>query len=183
VARRFTRSGRRSGPRRGTFWETTSTTALQTLTAGATEEVVNTLVLESELDSVPNPTLIRIRGHVFQRLGAASNLVEDCILLAHAIMIVDAKQLAIGVTAMPLPLSDNSEDFLWADSTFLSRGTTASVGEQMGIEQSDIVIDSKAMRKITLNQVVVMVTQMDVQSGTSGRDVDFGLQMRLLFKK
>ena len=184
MARRFTRSGRRSNaPRRQTFWETVSTTALQTLTDGGTVAAVNTIVLETETDGVPNPTVIRIRGHVFQRLGAASNLVEDCILIAHAIMVVDAKQLAIGVTAMPIPLSDNSEDFLWADSTFLSRGSAAALGEDQGIQQSDIVVDSKAMRKLTLNQTLVMVTEMDVQSGGVGRDVDFGFQMRILFKK
>ncbi len=127
MPRRFVRSGRRSGPRRGTFWETNSTTVFQTLTIGGTESVVNTLVTEAELDSVPNPTVIRIRGNVFQRLGAAAPTLEDAVLVAHAIMVVDAKQLAIGVTAMPLPLSSNSEDFLWADSTFLSRGTLASI--------------------------------------------------------
>jgi len=184
MARRFTRSGRRStSPRRPTFWETTSTTALQTLTDGGVTAVVNTLVLESELDNVPNPTLVRIRGHVFQRLGDNSDLINDCVLLAHAIMIVDAKQLAIGVTAMPLPLSDNSEDFLWADSAFLSHGTSIAQGESTALAQKDIVIDSKAMRKITLNQVLVMVSEMDVQSGGVGRDVDFGLQLRALFKK
>ena len=184
MARRFVRSGaRRSGPRRMTFWETVSTTALLTLTDGGIVARVDPLVLESELDNVPNPTLVRIRGHVFQRLGAASNLVEDCVLIAHAIMVVDAKQLAVGITAMPLPLTDNSEDFLWADSVFLSHGTVAVAGEDTGLPQSDIVIDSKAMRKITLNQVLVMVTEMDVQSGGVGRDVDYGFQMRLLLKK
>jgi len=98
-------------------------------------------------------------------------------------MVVDAKQLAVGITAMPLPLTDNSEDFLWADSRFLSHGTVAVLGEEGGTPQADIVVDSKAMRKITLNQVLVMVTEMDVQSGGIGRDVDFGLQMRMLFKK
>jgi len=183
MAHRRTRSGfRRGGPRRPTFWETVSTTAFQTLTSGATESVVNTLVLESETDSVPNPTLVRIRGHVYQELGTNSATIGDAVLLAHAIMVVDAKQLAIGVTALPLPISDNSEDFLWADSAIVTRSTT-SLATSAGRDFADIVIDSKAMRKMTLNQVLVMVTEMDVQAGISGRDVRFGFQMRLLFKK
>ena len=177
------RRGVRSGVRRATFWETASTLAYIKLTDGGTVANVSTLVLESELDNVPNPTVIRIRGHVFSRLGEASIQVADTVLIAHAILVVDAKQLSIGTTAIPLPLTNNSEDFLWADSAFLSHGTSTGQGESTGMPQRDIVIDSKAMRKITLNQVLVMVTEMDVIAGAAGRDVDFGFQMRLLFKK
>ena len=183
MARGFTRRGRRSsGPRRATFWETVSTTALQTLTQAGTESAVNTLVLEAETDSVPNPTVVRIRGHVWQRLGINAQGSGDAILLAHAIMVVDAKQLAVGVTAMPIPLSDNSEDFLWADSTLLMQPTATTFAGD-GNQWSDIVIDSKAMRKLTLNQTLVMVTEMNTQAGAGGEDVSFGFQMRVLFKK
>jgi len=183
VAHRFTRGGRRSGPRRQTFWETVSTTALQSIDDPSNVAVVNTLVTEAELDNVPNPTLIRVRGNIFQRLGAAAPTLEDSVLVAHAIMVVDAKQLAIGVTAMPLPLSSNSEDFLWFGSQFLSRGTIVSTGIEQNISQASIEIDSKAMRKISLNQVLVMVTEMVTQSGGGSEDIDFGFQMRLLFKR
>ena len=98
MARRFVRSGRRTGPRRATFWETNSTTAIQTLTGGGTESAVNVMVTEAELDNIPNPTLIRIRGHVFQQLGNAADGSGDSVLIAHAIMVVDAKQLAAGLT-------------------------------------------------------------------------------------
>ena len=182
MARRFTRSGRRSSVRRGTFWETVSTTALQVLTGGGTIAAVNTLVLEAETDGVPNPTVVRIRGHVWQRLGINSQGSGDAVLLAHAIMVVDAKQLAIGITAMPLPLSDNSEDFLWADSVLLMQPTATTFAGD-GLQVADIVIDSKAMRKMTLNQTLVMVTEMDAQAGAGGEDVAFGFQMRVLFKK
>ncbi len=181
MARRFTRSGRRSGTRRATFWETVSTTNLQTLTDAGTISAVNTLVTEAELDSVPNPTVVRIRGQIFQDAGLAFNGSGDCILIAHAIMVVDAKQLAIGTGAMPLPLSSNSEDFLWADSTFIAN--TSVTAFDSSTRQSMITIDSKAMRKITLNQVLVMVTEIDLQAGSGGEDVRFGFQMRLLFKK
>ena len=184
MARRFVRSGRRSsGPRRPTFWETASTTALVPLADGGTTASVTAIVSEAELDNVPNPTLVRIRGHVFNRLSTVADALGDCILVAHAIMVVDAKQLAIGVTAMPLPLTDNSEDFLWADSAFLSHGLSSVGGLDGNRAMVNLVIDSKAMRKITLNQVLVMVTEMDVQSGTAGTGMQFGFQLRALLKK
>jgi len=182
LPRRLLRRGRSgTGPRRQTFWETVNTTTFQTLTEGGTIAVVNTVVTEAELDNVPNPTLVRVRGNVFQRLGGASTGVSDAVLIAHAIMVVDAKQLAIGITAMPLPLSDNSEDFLWFGSAFVANPGTTNFGS--ALDAVNIEVDSKAMRKITLNQVLVMVTEMSQQGGAGGEDVDFGFQMRFLFKR
>ncbi len=153
------------------------------LTDGGTIAAVTTLVLESELDNVPNPTLVRIRGHVWNRAGAIMSGLEDSILIAHAIMVVDAKQLAVGTTALPLPLSSNSEDFLWADSAVLTNSSSTSGGINDNHRLQDIVVDSKAMRKITLNQVLVMVSEMELLQGSGGEDVDFALQLRMLFKK
>ncbi len=183
MARGIRRGSRRSGSRRATFWETTSTTTLQTLTDGGTISAVNTIVTEAELDSVPNPTLIRVRGQIYQDLGANANSLGDSILIAHAIMVVDSKQRGIGTGAMPLPLSSNSEDFLWADSTFLGNSLLSADGLNGSRRQAMITIDSKAMRKISLNQVLVMVTEMNLQAGTTGEDIRFGFQMRMLFKK
>ena len=102
--------------------------------------------------------------------------------MSHAIMVVDSKQLAVGVTALPLPLSSNSEDFLWFGTQFLSRSTVApaTAGEQ----NSDVlVVDSKAMRKITLNQVLVMVSEMVQLDAGVGASVDFAINFRMLLKK
>ena len=184
MARRFTRSGRRTGARRATFWETTSTNTLITLTDGGTVAAVNALVLEAETDSVPNPTVVRIRGQVFARLGSNGDAQSDCVLISHAIMVVDSKQLAIGITAMPLPLTDNSEDFLWFGSQFVANATIGAPTTAMSSFNMDkLDVDSKAMRKMTLNQVLVMVSEMKQQSGTAGADVQFGFNHRILFKK
>ena len=156
---------------------------MQTLTDGGTVAVVNTIVLESELDSVPNPTLVRVRGQVFSQLGSVASALGDAILVAHAIMVVDAKQLAIGVTAMPLPLTSNSEDFLWFGQSFMANNTVGSAIFNDTFYMDRINVDSKAMRKITLNQVLVMVSEMDLLSGSGGEDMRFGFNLRMLFKK
>ena len=176
------RRGVRSGPRRPTFWETTSSTSLQTLTDGGTVAVVNAIVTEAELDNVPNPTLVRVRGQIFAQAGAAMNAVLDCVLVSHAIMVVDAKQLAVGITALPLPLTSNSEDFLWFGSQFVATNTVGSIAAS-NWSMDRLNVDSKAMRKITLNQVLVMVTEMDTLSGGGGEDIRFGFNLRMLFKK
>ncbi len=155
-----------------------------TLTNGGTVAAVNAIVSEAELDNVPNPTLVRVRGQMFCRGGSNFDAQDDMILLAHAIMVVDAKQLAIGITAMPLPLTDNSEDFLWYGSQFVANtahGTSATV--QSSYTMDRLAVDSKSMRKITLNQSLVLVSEMVQLAGVAGADVDFALDLRMLFKK
>ncbi len=154
-----------------------------TLTDAGTVSVVQNVVLESELDNVPNPTLVRVRGIIFSRLGLAAQAAEESIIIAHAIMVVDAKQLAVGVTAMPLPLSSNSEDFLWFGSQILSnQQLTVAATASEPFAASTLMVDSKAMRKITLNQAVVMVSEIVQLDGSAG-DVDFAFNFRVLFKK
>ena len=182
MGRRFVRSGRRSGLRRPTFWETVSSTAMSTLTDGGTVAQMTTLVLESELDNVPNPTLIRVRGKIFAQLGAAANAQGDVILLSHAIMVVDAKAFAVGTTAVPLPLSSNSEDFLWFGTQIMAQNDQTTVLNNQS-NWNMLEVDSKAMRKITLNQVLVLVSEMVGLSGGGGEDCNFALNLRMLFKK
>jgi ABC-type antimicrobial peptide transport system ATPase subunit len=98
-------------------------------------------------------------------------------------MVVDSKQRAVGVTSMPLPLSSNSEDFLWFGSQFMtvsSVGTATPHHTSYGMDRLEV--DSKAMRKITLNQSLVLVSEIAQLDGTAG-DVDFAINLRMLFKK
>jgi len=184
LANRFARRGVRRGARRATFWETASSTAFVTLTNGGTVAAVNAVVSEAELDNVPNPTLVRVRGQFFGRLGSNSEQQSDCILIAHAIMVVDAKQLAVGITAMPLPLTDNSEDFLWYGSQFMSNTASGAPATEASAYTMDrLDVDSKSMRKVTLNQSLVLVSEMVQLSGTAGADVGFAFDLRFLFKK
>jgi len=143
---------------------------------------MTTLVLESELDNVPNPTLVRVRGEIFGQLGAASNAQGDAIILSHAIMVVDAKAFAVGTTAVPLPLSSNSEDFLWFGTQFLVQNDQTTVLNNSS-NFDKLTVDSKAMRKITLNQVLVLVSEMVAIQGGGGEDCNFALNLRMLFKK
>jgi len=184
LANRFIRRGVRRGARRATFWESATSLTTQTLTDGATVAVVTAIVSEAQLDNVPNPTLVRIRGQIFARLGANAEAQSDMINISHAIMVVDAKQFAIGITAMPLPITDNSEDYLWYGSQYVANtahGTAATV--QSSYTMDRLLVDSKAMRKITLNQVLVIVSEMVQLAGTGGADVQCGLNFRMLFKK
>jgi len=182
MARRLMNRGRRSGPRRGTFWEKFNDSVMVELSTSTALSRVVAIVTEGDLDNVPNPTVIRIRGNIFAQLGAAANAQGDAILIGHAIMVVDAKQLAIGVTAMPLPLSSNSEDFLWYGSQFVAQNDGTTILNNSS-NYDKLVVDSKAMRKITVNQVLVLVSEIDILSGAGNEDINFAADLRILFKK
>ncbi len=184
--RRTTRRGfgGARGAKRPTFWAAVNSTAWQTIVDGtiADNAAITTIVSEAELDNVPNPTVVRIRGHVWQTQNEewAS---EDEYMVAHCIQVVDAKQLAVGSTGLPLPLDDNSEDFLWYESTVIGQSATLA-GSNTGTRDGfDIVVDSKAMRKITINQALVLVTQIDALQTVAVRSIKFALNLRILLKK
>jgi len=183
MPRRFVRSGRRSGPRRTTFWESTFTTAMQSFTnVASTIANVQAVVLETELDNVPNPTLVRVRGQIFTRLGAVAAAQGDAMLIGHALLVVDAKQLAVGTTAVPLPLTGNSEDFLWYGTQYISQNDSGTI-LNTNSNFDRLEVDSKAMRKITVNQVLVLATECQVLSGTGDEDFDLAFNFRFLFKR
>ena len=183
MARRIIRRGVRGGARRATFWETVSSVTSTTLIDGGVMSSVIPIVTEAELDNVPNPTLVRVRGQIFAQMGPLGAVV-DGFLLSHAIMVVDAKQLAIGTSAMPLPLSSNSEDFLWFGQQFVAAPVAASLNDvdQYSGTFDRLIVDSKAMRKVTLNQSIVLVSELEQWAGGAG-DVRFALNLRMLFKK
>ena len=153
------------------------------ITASSGEaSVVSTLVLEAETDSVPNPTLVRVRGLIFAQLGAVASAQGDAIMIGHSIQVVDSRQLAAGTAAIPLPLRDNSEDFLWFGTQVLAQNDSGTILNNTS-NNDRLVVDSKSMRKMTLNQVLVMATEIRVLQGTGDEDINFALNLRMLFKK
>ncbi len=157
---------------------------MATLTDGGTVAAITAIVSEAELENVPNPTLVRVRGQIFARLGSNAEAQSDSILLAHAMLLIDAKQLAVGITAVPLPLTNNSEEYLWFGSQYMANsahGTPATIASSYTMDRLNV--DSKAMRKVSSDHVLVIVSEMDQQAGTAGADVQCSFNFRFLFKK
>ena len=162
--------------RRPTFWEGAGLNL--TVTTGAS--VSATVVSEAQLEQVPNPTLVRIRGSLLVLVTAAAATPSSCVAFL-GIKVVQAAALAAGAPAVPF--TDIGSDWVWwqAVGMNLAGGTVAAPNSDGSTIVHRVEIDSKAMRKIKGNEVLVFVAQNVVATSTQTFDVDGG--MRVLLKR
>jgi len=108
-------------------------------------------------------TIARIRGFLELILTSASAL-GDGFHGAVGIGIVEDSAFAIGITAMPIPVTDSTwEGWMWHQYFSLTAPTAAQVSEN----RQTFVVDSKAMRKIGSNETLVAITEA-TEVGASG---------------
>ncbi len=167
------RGFQRAAQRRPTFWEGARLQLLPSI-AGAQSDV-QSVISEANLENVPNGTIVRIRGSYAWSVASA-NGTGVCAL---GIMLVDAAALAVGVGSLPTPFDDIGSDWIWWDTFgFDNVGTTADSPVNAGQR----TIDSKAMRKVKLNQVLVMISEIDGLGGSAGI-VTIAAGLRVLVKR
>jgi len=136
---------------------------------------VSTLVAEALLENVPEPTLVRVRG----TYGYSETALDGSAVLTLGIMVVNEPALTAGVASVPQPQNDIGSDWLWWDSVPLLNVATA--GEDP-LRTGVRTIDSKAMRKIKNNQVLVLMTQVTGIGAAAGVVTVVGA-VRVLFKR
>ena len=114
-------------------------------------------------------------------LGAATG-AQDGFFFALGIGIATVQAFTdVGITALPLPL----DDIGWDGWLFHQMGTLRTgekIGSSLDTGPTDVLqweIDSKAMRKVSVNEVVYAVLQ-SVESGTATANVQ--MMTRALFK-
>ena len=169
MARRIARSFVR-GPRKATDWSASSVaTALVTL-AGS-----SVVLLEIFVPISGGETLIRTRG--FFTYGSDQAAANENIIGAVGIGVVSEQAATVGITAVPHPDTDSAwGGWLW-HHYFAAR---IEVGSAVGFDplmQQNIVIDSKAMRKVGDSERLVVVVE-----NSSATGMRFSTAMRLLSK-
>jgi len=123
----------------------------------------STLVSETSLENFPTPTVIRTRGRLMLT-GDASSSAGSRGFVVCGIMVVTATALA--ASAVPSPFLEVGSDWLWWD--VLTFGdVTGSVSDDGPMFTDRIVVDSKAMRKIGLNEVLVFAAHLQSCQSTT----------------
>ncbi len=121
-------------------------------------------------------TVVRVRGLLTVKSDQIANIEQGNI--AAGIAVVSDQAVAVGVTAMPTPVTESGSD-LWMFHQFLTFGfvISSAVGiAAPGITQ--MVIDNKAMRKVAEGED--LVTLVENESTTAG--CQFKLSTRVLIK-
>ena len=172
-------ANRRFAPRaarRSTFWEGGN---IGLNVVGTGTNVVSTVIPESSLENVPNSTLVRIRGSVM--VAVTVGTVGAAFTATLGIKLATAAAVA-GATVEG-PNTEIGSDWIWWSTVGLSVQNTIGLEQPHGsvIMSRYIDIDSKAMRKVGLNQVLVFAAQNTVIAGTGTFEVFGGV--RVLFKR
>ena len=125
-------------------------------------------------------TIVRIRGNLSILCDSVS-AIQDGYHGAVGIGVVTSDAFAVGVTAVPNPLADANWDGWMYHRFFDVHAISATIGEGVNAQAlvAQIEVDTKAMRKLPLNETVFMSMEV-VEDGTSTLAVRF--DSRLLVK-
>jgi len=106
---------------------------------------------------IDKPTIVRTRGDISIVPAVLSADLE--VVGAFGVGVVSAQAFAIGITAIPKPFDDANWDgwYVWQAINFVvEAGATV---QSFSPADRIITVDSKAMRKIADNEVLVLVAQ------------------------
>ena len=146
----------RAAPKRNLSWQGGNFN----VNAGSGAAFVQTLVSEAIFEGFPNPTVVRIRGSLLLRVSAVGATVAVS-HLTMGIKLVTASAFAIGLTALEQPFDEVGSDWIWWSGRSFHNTTALSAvaGDDGEALVTRVEVDSKAMRKVTPNKLLVFVAQ------------------------
>ncbi len=153
------RGFQRAAQRRPTFWEGAISQNSPSV-AGAVATFTE-IVPEANLENVPDATVVRVRGSYGWSVAGA-NGSGVCAL---GIMLVSKAAAAVGIGSLPTPIADIGSDWLWWDGFGWDNVGTVGDGPVLAGQR---MIDTKAMRKTKLNQVLVLTTEISGLGASAG---------------
>lgn len=122
-------------------------------------------------------TIVRLRGELIISTSGTSGDSAD---LAVGIGIATSEAHAVGVTALPSPITDGDWNG-WFYHRWCSSISTATVNVSSQSLNFRFDVDNKAMRKLLVGTVMFAVMEMDNEAGT-GITASVILNTRVLFK-
>ena len=124
-------------------------------------------------------TLVRTRG-IISLFNGVAGAIGDGMFGAVGLGIVTVKAFTAGLASVPLPLTEPEWDGWFWHNYFDLRVVSATLGDGANQAIQTLVIDSKVMRKLGEEEVIIGVVEV-VESGTAS--VEFNADIRMLFKK
>ena len=168
---RYPRSAAVRRPRRETLWF--SGPDEQGATAVAADGVDLQASLNAAALALRPFTVIRTVGMLFIQSDQIAAI--ETMISAFGLAVVSDQASAIGVTAIPTPITDESSD-LWFMYQFVLHNWQFNTSGAMG--PGVFQFDSRAMRKVEDGQDVVSV----FENGASGAGLNYIAKWRLLVK-
>ena len=118
-------------------------------------------------------TLARIRGR-FSFVITAASAAGDGFCGAFGIGLCKAPAFAVGVTAVPTPITEQASDdwLFWMPlQVFAGDKTAGDVNWESAHQEFEV--DTKAMRKLTIEDIVYAVVEVETEEGTATGEARF----------
>jgi len=159
----------RSGPRRKTTWIGPADQPFVTVPSSGKLLVAS---FDPAANGLVSPTVVRTRGQV--AVASLGNATND-LVGAYGMCIVTDRAFAAGVGSIPGPFTDSGWDgwFVWRS---FSLSLVQATGTGFIISSQVQEIDSKAMRKITNDETMVLVAE------AQGNTYEISMPLRTLMK-
>ena len=135
-----------------------------------TQLVLATFSLSTDFDE----TLLRSRGEVI--LDGVPNAANDEETVGLGLIVVQEAAGTQGGVSVPGPINDIDADWLWHRFVPMSSSTLSAGASDAILAQRIIELDSKAMRKVARDQVIVMVGELSTGTFATMR-LGFGVRM------
>ena len=123
-------------------------------------------------------TLLRTRGQLFVHFDPTTG--TDTIQIGIGLGLFSTDAFTAGAASLPGPLTDAGYDWVYHRLVLFPPAFTATESDQSLLQNIQIEIDSKAMRKQKDAQTLGWMIEMIILSG--GGTFDFGLTARHLYK-
>jgi len=173
--RGFTRTVQTRSPRRQTSWAD-GYLAVATAISANGKTLVQGLALTA---GVTEATIVRMRGEVLAFLSAGDIALAG-FQLGIGMGIVSTDAFNAGAASVPGPLSDQDwEGWMWYQLVQLSSVSSAIQGLVAPSAQVRIPVDSKAMRKLSDNEVLALVYETTDEVGVAVAQVSTMTRMLL----
>jgi len=136
------------------------------LAANTIDNVTTTAALLSASAFADAGTIVRIRGFIAVELDATA--VDEKLAVAVGIASVSTAAAAAGVVSLPTPFTEEAYPWIWHSYFIVMSGAGASLGVDYAGLFHRIEVDSKAMRKVKLNESLVGVSEVAVGNDQGG---------------
>ena len=109
-------------------------------------------------------TVLRLRGSVFCELNAGA--VNERVLVSVGLIVVGSNAFQAGAGSVPSPATDSDADWMWFEQLSVSSLEEGAVVNDALFDR--VKIDSKAMRKVKPDDVVVFVVEVAQSTDQTG---------------
>jgi len=113
-----------------------------------------------------------VRSRFIVQISSDQQAATETQAAAFGMAVVSDAASAVGVTAMPTPVTEMSSDFWFVHQNLLSEFRLITAAGFMEPSSRLYEIDSKAMRKVDVGEDVVGVIEADVAAGGGGSSID-----------